>query len=615
MKRNLKNSKGLCITVVLSLLFSGLFIPLTSGVNLQQVTGFDKGPSYTNVIPLKKTTMIQFDKDSMLDDYAYLAAVPTAVFKQNNKLFSHPLLFYEDEYKSKETKYRTFNPRQGLDYFMEDWMSYSGGKLDQMTLINVPQGKIPSNWNAREYTIINSNSPFEIAKELALHDWSHSDNAVVTVIKEKYNNPAIKTSGEIKRTIKTAQVKEEHFTMQRPIIGLGATYKTFQINDHQYKYVLAQMKWKEKEDYDLQIYDPELGMVKASADSYSSPYPPYKELVGSYISNYGNWELSISAIQKKSISNNNEKGKMESMCFYSTPEPTGLLALFNHNTMTVDVALLPGVDIPIDKMIPYGCRNVEFTLKPSDPNVDLGFAVIDPVGTEIASSFSLEEAAEKVLSLQKTSKDSEIKIHLEELGETSKDENYSICVFSVGDLDHDVDFTIEYSWSQNFTREEGDQIESACNGAVLASTLNAPLLYTKADVLNNETKDVLYKLGVKNIYIVDIGNYLNSDVENQLKEIANVKQKFTTSLDVYNAIRKDTGENDVIFTTIEPYDYWYVADDVEGYGREPAGQWDGAYHFAQASYIAAHHGSPVIIVDNHPKLSQAVTWSTNWWRV
>ncbi len=575
--------------------------------------GFDSGPSFRSVVPLKKVTFVGFDEDGFLDDYSYLAAVPTCVFYSGGRLFSHPLLFYQDPYPLEEDRERSLNARQGLDYFMEDWLSYCGGRLDGMTLVNVPSGKV-GQWPSRNITIIDGDDPFSVASKIALYDWSYSDTAVLAVIQEKYENPAIKTIGELRGTVKSSTIQKEQFKMQRPIIGLGATYETYSITDTKYKYILTKLSWKGKEDFDLQIYDPVLGMVKASATSFKSHYP-YSELVGSYISNYGDWEISVSAIQKKSSSD--EKGEMESMNFYTIPEPTGLSALFNRNTVDIQIVLLPGVDLPINTSIPYGCRNVKLTLKPSDPNVDLGFTVLDPIGTEIASSFSLGETAEKVLGLQKTSeeKNSEVTIDLERLGETRPGENYTVCVFSIGDLDHDVDFTIEYSWSQNFTKDKGDQIESACNGAVLASTLNAPLLYTEANSLSADTKDVLYKLGVKNIYVVDIGGYLSEEVEKELKEIADIKQKFTTSLSVYNGIREKTGENDVIFTTIEPYDYWYVANDREGYGREPAGQWDGAYHFAQASYLAAHHGSPVIIVDNHPILSQATTWPTDYWLV
>jgi len=497
---------------------------------------------------------------------------------------------------------------------MEDWMSYCDDELDQMTLVNIPVNKVDQ-WRADEYVEIKGDNPYSIAGDIALQDWSYSDDAIVAVIKEDYDNPEIRTEGKVSGTFESSPIDKINFKMQRPVIGTGATYKNFDITNEEYKYILTQMSWDGKEDYDLQMYDPELGMVETSFNSYNSPYP-FSELVGSYIENYGEWEVSVSAVAKKSAANG--IGKMESMSYFTTPEPTGLFALFNKNTVDINIALLPGMTVPIEAT-PFGCRNVEMTLKWDDSNANLGFAILDPIGTEIASSFSLKEASEKCLGFKEMAASSdtnnnEIKINLEKLGETLEDENYKICVFSMGDLASDVKFDIKYSWSQNFTKEEGDEIESACNGAVLASSLNAPLLYTNPNSLNDATKNVLYKLGVNNIYVVNLGNHLNSDVIDDLKEIADVKTVFTKSIDIYDKIRELNQENDVIFTTIEPYDYWYVGNEaLWGTTREPVGQWDGAYHFAQASYLAAHHASPVIIVDNHPKLSQATTWSTDWW--
>jgi len=596
---------------IISMFALGSLIPLTLSTDHIQRDGFDKGPSYTSVVPMKKVTFINFDENTLLDDYAYLAAVPTAVFKQNNTLYSHPLLFFDDEYSARGIEDRTLNPRQGLDYFMQDWMSYCNNQIDEMIAINIPKNKLQQ-WNSRNCTIIDSDNPFEISGKLAVHDWKYSNDAVIAVIEEYYENPRIETKGTMNGTIKASKIERNHFKMQRPVIGTGATYETFEINDEIYRYILVQMSWSGKQDYDLQLYDPELGMVETAFDSYDSPFP-FTELVGSYIFNKGLWEISVSAQAKKTLET--DKGKMESMCYYSTPKPTGLASIFNRNTVDIDIALLPGVILPFEPT-PFGCRDIEITLKTNNPSISLGFSVIDPIGTEIASSFSISEAASKCLNMNTISEkdDHEMKFTLEKLGETSKEDTYSLCVFSIGDLLTDVDFTIDYSWRQNFTKEEGDGIESACNGAVLASTLNAPLLYTTTDYMDTFTKNVLCKLGVNNIYLVDIGAGLSNDVVESFNEIATVKQRFTHAKDIYDSIRDNSGENDVIFTTIDSYDYWYVANDKEETGRASAGQWDGAYHFGQAAYIAAHHGSPVIIVDNHPKLSQAITWPTNWWR-
>ena len=134
-----KSFVGLSVACILLL---GALLPISQAVDIDRIESFGKGPSYTEVVPMKKVTFVNFDDESYLDDYAYLAAVPTAVFNQKDKLFSHPLLFYEDEYEAEDKKERTFNARQGIDYFMEDWVSYSYDKLDQMTLINVPREKV-----------------------------------------------------------------------------------------------------------------------------------------------------------------------------------------------------------------------------------------------------------------------------------------------------------------------------------------------------------------------------------------------------------------------------------------------------------------------------------------
>lgn len=610
-KKIIKYFFAIAITLIL---IGTIFTTVTNAVRTKNFPeGFDKGPSFTNVVAMRKTTFINFEKDSMLDDFAYLAAIPTSVFNNDDILFSHPLLFYDDVFEYTTDEERTLNPRQGLDYFMDDYMSYCNDRLDQMMLINVPKNKV-TNWGANEYIEIKGDNPYSIASDIALHDWSYSKNAVIAVIEEDYENPDIETKGTVEGTLKASNIELKQFKMQRPVIGTGATYSNFEINDPKYKYILTRMSWDGKEDYDLQVYDPELGMVETAFETYDSEYPFY-ELIGSKIFNLGRWEISVSAQAKKTATA--EQGKMESMNSFSTPKTTGISSLFNRDTDNVDIniALLPGVTIPIEST-PYGCRNIEIILKPSNTNVELGFTLTDPAGTEIASSFCVEEAASRCFGTDTLSKNgkSEIKMNLEKLGETIEGEHYSLCVFSIGDTLTDVDFTVEYSWNQNFSKKEGFQIESASNAAVLASQLNAPLLYTNSKNLNDNTKSVLYKLGVENIYVVDLGNYLSSRAINEIKTIANVKRIYSAPKDVYDSIRTLTGENDVIFSTCEPYNYWFLANDLEEIGRAPAGQWDGAYHFGQAAYLAAHHGSPVIIVDNHPKLSQAISWSTNWWR-
>ena len=108
------------------------------------------------------------DENKYLDDYAYLASIPSSVFLDEHVLYSNPLIYYQDNYPKDEDKYRTLNTRPGIDCFMEDWMGYCDGIQDQMTLINIPENKVDPSWKAKEYEYINGNDPYNIAKRVLL---------------------------------------------------------------------------------------------------------------------------------------------------------------------------------------------------------------------------------------------------------------------------------------------------------------------------------------------------------------------------------------------------------------------------------------------------------------
>jgi hypothetical protein len=596
MRYNKKKNKYFLAAILAFVLVAGVFAPVANSKDIEHIEGFESGPSYTSVIPMKKTTFVNFDKESLVDDFAYLAAVPTSVFPNNGNLVAHPLVFYEDEYEIEEDKERSLNTYQGLDYFMTDWQEFCSGEFDQLTLINLNKGKVDQWGNAKDYVEISEDNAIDIANELALNDWSYSDDAVVAVIEEEYDNPEIKTSGSVDGTLDSYNIDKKTLTVARPPIGVGGSSKKFEINDKNYKYVVTKMSWNEKIDYDLQLFDDELGMVQAAAGTYSSPFP-YEEICSSYIHNYKDWYVSVSAVPKKGAGESFDE--LEEM-YLEDPTPTGILGRAK-NTIDVEVFLYPGTKLNLEP-IPFGVRDVELKLKWNNPGVHLGMTLLDPIGTEIASTITHSELIHGEIESEET----EITLPVQQLGETMDDESYSVCVFAVKDVESDLDFTIEYSWQQNFTREHGDSLAGAANAAVLASSLNAPLLYIKTDSIQDTTIDTLYKLGVENIHLVNFGSNLEKSLMEDLKDVGEVSN-YNEPIKIYDKIREITGENDVIFTTIDPWDYWYVNE------RIPAGTYEGALHIGPAALIAAHHGSPVLVVDVHPKLSQAVAWATDWW--
>jgi len=65
-------------------------------------------------------------------------------------------------------------------------MGYVNNKLDQISLINIPKNEINADWSAKEYIQIQGENPFDIANDIALSEWSYSNNAVVSVIEERW---------------------------------------------------------------------------------------------------------------------------------------------------------------------------------------------------------------------------------------------------------------------------------------------------------------------------------------------------------------------------------------------------------------------------------------------
>ncbi|MEF8847642.1 MAG: hypothetical protein V5A68_00720, partial [Candidatus Thermoplasmatota archaeon] len=598
-------NKNIFTILIATILLSTTFIPIITSEQPRKIDGYEKGASYTNIKPLKKTTLIQYNEQKLIDDYAYLASVPTSIYKHGNLLYSNPLLFYKDEYKYENDKERSLNSRQGLDYFMEDWMSYCNGKMDQKTLINIPEGKTRQ-WDSKKTDHINSKNTYELASKIALKEWSYSKDVVVAPAEEKDNGKKERYTSELEGEISNGyDVEHKMMEMQEPEVGIGGNYKSFEVQSPA-KYIVANLHWENLlYDYDFQLYDSQLGMAGANSKwniLYDRSDGIPNEPIGSYIYNYGKWEAGITYMPTQSSP---PEGKMEKMYQNIEEETkTSLLGkIFNRdNMLPIDIYLYPGVEIKIPEKIPYGCRDAEFTLKWENDNVRLGLFVLDSSGTE---TFSNPDADTIIEGVEKGKTERTIK--LKALGETSQNDNYKVCVYTMDNATNDIDFSIKYSWQQNITRKEGDIIASASEGAILASQLNAPLLYVKNNKLPKATKEALYKLGVENIHFINLKNCTHNKVGKELKEIANVKD-YNTYRSIYDEIRDKTGNNDVIFSTVDPYSYFYGGE------PKPAGENPGSLFIGPATLIAAHHGSPLLIVDNHPTLSQATVWHTQFWR-
>ncbi len=577
--------------------------PIISSISAADTEkGFDKGPSYTSVLPIEEATLVKYDENSYFDDYSYLAAVPTSVFKENNQLYSHPLLFFDEEYEYEEEKERSLNARQGLNYFMEDWMEYTNDKLDQMTLINVDEDEIPTDWNSRDVNSISGKNIYEVSKKIALNDWSYSNDAVVAVVSEEFKDSEYEFSSEIKDSIGSDKAIEKTFYSPQAD-KLNPRFHDFEVPKG-YKFIKARTWWASYaggigKDSDLPL---SVLITIPSADPDTQFYCDFGDGEWLQVAYTQAWNLNEGMDEEKTQMYAYRNGKWRlSVTDVPTFEVFGSIKDIVNNmlkgvTYQTDITILPGTEIDIPEKIPFGCRNANFELTWENTNIDLGLSIIGPAGEEILSSTeTVEEKGKR-------------KIHLDQLGECPEGTSYSVAVFKLDENDDPVDFKIEYDWDQNITKEKADFLTSATEGSVLASQLNAPLLYTKTDEIPKETKDALYKLGVKNIHLVDLNARLKDNKADELNSIAEVKNHYKKHEDIYRKITDLSGQNDIIISTIDPWTKWLVTE------QKPNKETKAGLHIGPAAYVAAHHGSPVIILDNHPKLSSAVVWHNEFWK-
>ena len=258
----------------------------------------------------------------------------------------------------------------------------------------------------------------------------------------------------------------------------------------------------------------------------------------------------------------------------------------------------PGIELEIPDKPPFGCRNATFKLTWDNDEINLGLAVVGPNGEEVDSV--MDEDADSQT------------IHLEQLGECPKEKKYSLVIYALTDVKIPSKFELDYSWDQNISSKEGDCLASACEGAIFASITNSPLLYTSTAEITQCTLDTLSTLDVRRITLMDIGKHISNEVIQTLENYCDTIDHISNYADAYDMIREKTNSSAVVFSTIDPWSYWYYTNKAKE--LKPAGEYKKAFYFGPAAYAAAHHGSPLLLVDNHPELSSAIMWHNEFWK-
>jgi len=587
--------------------------------------GFE-GVSWAQVIPERAAMLIQHDQESYTDDYAYLAGVPAAVYynDDNDKIISYPLLFYDDS-NIGVGQTLPLNAGQGVDYFMEDWMTYCDNELDYLQLVNIPEpGSVTSKWHAKNVVEINSDNYATLAAKIATTNWAYSEEAVIAVAEAKYERHEIETAGEISGTTPAMSVSTSEFKGTAEPAPLSPIFHKFHI-DEGYKYIIADMVWGNEnnpvaditargKDPDLQLYDWALGPngAEVACSANWNVLSGAHERIGSYIyDDNADWSAAVTYMPTKpyiDLESNPTSNSIDSQNQFTLVNPsyqpltrdTRAKPFGGETDYTITYDLYPGIEIPINDTTPFMCRDAKFELSWSSSE-DLGLIIRGPSGADIANAITPSSSSSQI-------------IELPELGEGQ----YSATVVNLGTSSTATDFSIKYSWRQGMDKKEGYGLMSATEGAVFASLKNIPLLYAGTKSVPGATADALNTLGVNKIYLINIGGKGGDEL---LASIRSIRSSFQQKLaideikscgDIYSRIYEESNrdgiyQNDIVFSTINPWTTWFV---TEGISEEQP----KSIFLGPAAYAAAHHGGPVIIVDMYSELSCAQGWHNIFWR-
>ena len=567
---------------------------VVSGQQTEPVDQDLKAASWQELVPVKGAAFVYFDPDSYLDDFAYLAGVPSSVFSENGNVYSYPLLYYEDPVEGSDNA-RALNASQGVYYFMEDWYTYCDEELDFITHINMPDEAkevVEGRYNSKSVQSISSPDPYSLASEIALKSWKSSEVAVVVPIESDYQSINIETIGSYSGSVSASSVAQEHFEGNKYPNPVEPNIHEF-IVDEGYRYITAHLTWtwlgqeigpdgsaasERGKDLDLQLYDSQLGEVVASefwnvieGDLYR-PFQPPEEIANTFAYHNGSWQATVTYMPTKGVGNEIE-------------------AQFARADYNIHIDKFGGDVFEIPEEVNYKAEDAEFRLD-WEGTSNLGLVILDPTGAELISSVEDAQGSRT--------------IDVKQLGAGQ----YSFAVINLDGSDSDIPFELSYAWTQRESEEKGIDLAAAANGAVLASLNNAPLLYMEKDALPDDTKEALNKLGVTKVILVNPGN---ADVEGKFGFRAfwdSIEVDEIDSLEeMYREIHSITNEDDIVFTTADPWTSWLPGEGITGNVDH-----EKATYIGPSALAGAYHGCPVLVTDVHPELSAPNAWHNEFWR-
>lgn len=491
-------------------------------------------------VPIRKITFVAPDASSYIDEFSYIAAIPSSVFNYNDTQYISPLIFSSGS--------------QSENWFLEDWSDYLDvdGGLSQASAIGDFSETYLTNLQydigTKIYPHITGTTASEIAALLAISEWRTNNIAVVALAQDDFA-PGVIINGSATHTFQDDSIPVSTFS-GTVIGGTGVPSSITFTPPTDAGWIEGSFNWTGSEIITHELIDPSGEIVDYSIYSqvYFSRHPAYvTTAVPLHFwlpkTTDGMWTMNL------------------------TRDSSGT------TNMACEVAYHPGFTQLVS--VPANSKWLNVTLNWDNVATDLNLALVDPTGRLVmwAPSGSVLASPGRELIRLPFPAEGDWKIIAAWSAATDEQNN------------------IQISWNiERLPTNIQDYLESASNAAVLASLLNAPLLYVEPDQVPEKTQWALDRLGVSTTWLVDPTNLQETSLVTALETSTTV-----VNLNSYNSISTNitylSGRPDIVVTV-------------------PTG--DGNEFFAPAAYAAAVHGAPLFSVsgnDNNLATRAQETWA------
>jgi len=488
--------------------------------------------------PMARITFIATNSDSLIDDFSFMAAVPTAAFRYGGHQYLSPIVFHTQSDSER--------------WLVEDWVEYlapDGGITQGVSVGDIPDSSL---FNLQKligapiYPRVKGITSAEIASRLALMDWDKSDIAVFALANDTLD-PLIVSEGSVSHTFVSDPVIVQ--TPSASVSSSDPVYIAF-TPPAGTGWIEGSINWTGNEYFTHTLVDPRNATVDYSIHSQvygerfftQNPVPLYFWVPNSAD---GEWNLILH------------------------PETE------IRRTIPLDCQIKYHRGFSQVISVPSSARWLNVSTDWNNAGTNLDLALIDPagrLGSWAPSGSILSSPGLKSVSLPYPMAG-----------------DWTVVVAWMDSTTERNDVTL--SWKTAVLQANLQAyLESAANGAVLASLLNVPLLYVTRDSIPTETMWAAERLGVNRSFLVDPDNVHSQAVADELGLFSVVTNLNDYQL-VSSKIRELSARNDVVITV-------------------PTGTGDEL--FAPAALSAAVHGSPVLSLcgdDNLVTTRAEETWA------